>query len=85
MSVMHGKIISDTMKKGPVPETKTFLPGMVVNTMQPDKSREVLPLINNIKTPGAGTGRGNVMKREGPRPKTIPRSFGQTPYSGKLY
>lgn len=83
MSVQHNKLIVDTMKRGTVPEAKTVLPGMLVDTRNPDMMRKVLPLVTNVRTPGSGA--PPPTRKDGPAPRTMPRSFGQIPYAGKMY
>lgn len=93
MSVQHQKIVSSTLRAGPAHYRKVYcdLPGIIVSTANNDgPDVDVNRLITNEKTPGAGN-QDKVKKLPGlphlpaKAPKTVPRSYGQIPYAGKMY
>lgn len=92
MSVQHQTIVANTLKESKANYPQIYsLPGILVSTANNmGADVDVNRLINNRKTPGAGS--QNVVKKlpglpklPATAPKTVARSYGQVPYSGKLY
>ena len=77
------KIITKTTKEGKVEPGMAHLEGLIVKTT--GATPEGLMGVLRSTTKGAYAVKDSVMKYEGEKVKTQPRSYGQVPYAGKMY
>lgn len=78
---MHGGIVSNT-KVGK--EKSIHIPGIIERTQGEGQGSVLSGVLTDTK-PSRMKMVDSVQKSGEPRPKTIPRTFGQVPYAGKKY
>ena len=81
---MHGGIVSNTK----VGKEKIMKMGHMAGLIEKTRGDGLGAVLSGVLTdtkPTRAKVVDSVMKSSGPRPKTIPRSFGQVPYAGKKY